>query len=64
MASPVPAPGVESAENTDAQDDGQLIAVITAAVAAMIESEYKDEFSGGFRVVSFKRSAKGAWNRK
>lgn len=64
VASPVPASGVESAENTDAQDDGQLIAVITAAVAAMIESEYKDEFSGGFRVVSFKRSAKGAWNRK
>lgn len=47
------------------QDDGELIAVITAAVAAMIdESEYKDEFSGGFRVVSFKRSAKSAWNRK
>lgn len=47
------------------QDEGELIAVITAAVAAMIdESEYKDEFAGGFRVVSFKRSAKSAWNRK
>lgn len=47
------------------QDDGELIAVITAAVAAMIESgEYKNEFAGGFRVVSFKRSEKTAWNRK
>lgn len=46
-------------------DDGELIAVITAAIAAMIESgEYKDEFVGGFRVVSFKRSSGGAWNRK
>ena len=48
-----------------AQDDGELVAVITAAVAAMIESsEYKNEFVGGFRVVSFKRSEKTAWNRK
>lgn len=47
------------------QDDGELVAVITAAVAAMIESsEYKNEFVGGFRVVSFKRSEKTAWNRK
>ena len=47
------------------QDDGEIVAVITAAVAAMIESsEYKNEFVGGFRVVSFKRSDKTAWNRK
>ena len=47
------------------QDDGELIAVITAAIAATIESsEYKNEFVGGFRVVSFKRSEKTAWNRK
>ncbi len=46
-------------------DDGQLAAVITAAIAAMIESgEYKNEFVGGFRVVSFKRSTQSAWNRK
>ena len=39
-------------------DDAQLTAVITAAVAAMIESgEYKEEFAGGFRVVSFKRAS-------
>jgi Na+-transporting methylmalonyl-CoA/oxaloacetate decarboxylase gamma subunit len=48
-----------------AQDDGELAAVITAAIAAMLESEeYKNEFVGGFRVVSFKRSTQGAWNRK
>ena len=47
------------------QDDGELAAVITAAIAAMIESgEYKNEFVGGFRVVSFKRNDRGAWNRK
>ena len=49
----------------EAQDDGELAAVITAAIAAMIESgDYKNEFVGGFRVVSFKRSEKTAWNRK
>ena len=54
-----------AAEPVAVQDDGELIAVITAAVAAMIESgEYKNEFVGGFRVVSFKRSEKTAWNRK
>ena len=47
------------------QDDGELAAVITAAIAAMLESEeYKNEFVGGFRVVSFKRTTQGAWNRK
>ncbi len=47
------------------QDDGEIAAVITAAIAAMIESgDYKNEFAGGFRVVSFKRSTKTAWNRK
>ncbi len=49
----------------EAQSDGELAAVITAAIAAMIESgEYKNEFVGGFRVVSFKRSTNSAWNRK
>ena len=46
-------------------DDGELAAVITAAIAAMIESgDYTGEFVGGFRVVSFKRSAARAWNKK
>ena len=58
-----PAPAAAAAESV--QDDGELVAVITAAIAAMIESgDYKDEFKGGFRVVSFKRSAQSAWNRK
>ena len=55
-----PVPVVENAT-----DDGELVAVITAAIAAMIESgDYKNEFVGGFRVVSFKRSTNSAWNRK
>ena len=58
-------PAVVEAAPVAQNDDGELIAVITAAVAAMIDgSEYKDEFVGGFRVVSFKRSEKTAWNRK
>jgi len=64
VVAPTPAPAA-AVEESAVQDDGELIAVITAAVAAMIESgDYKDEFAGGFRVVSFKRSAQSAWNRK
>ncbi len=46
-------------------DDGQLIAVITAAVAAAIESDedLTNQFAGGFRVVSFKKkNGKTSWN--
>lgn len=51
--------------NYDTDDDGQLIAVITAAVSAVIESgEYGDEFASGFRVVSFKRTNNGKWNKR
>ena len=64
VAAPTPAP-VAAAEESAAEDEGELIAVITAAVAAMIESgDYKNEFVGGFRVVSFKRTTSGAWNKK
>ncbi|MBQ2325770.1 MAG: OadG family protein [Clostridia bacterium] len=68
---PAPAPAVVAEPAVEPEpvdggvDDGELAAVITAAVAAMIESgDYKDEFANGFRVVQFKRSAKNAWNRK
>ena len=55
----------EAAPVQNSMDDGELAAVITAAIAAMIESgDYKNEFVGGFRVVSFKRSTNSAWNRK
>lgn len=64
-AAETPAPVEEITEPAYAEDDGELAAVITAAVAAMIESgEYGEEFAGGFRVVSFKRRAVGAWNKK
>ena len=59
-----PAPAVAPAVEESA-DDGELAAVITAAIAAMLDSEeYKNEFVGGFKVVSFKRSANSAWNKK
>ena len=56
-AAPAPAaPVVE--EVAPATDDGALIAVITAAVAAAIESDpaTASQFAGGFRVVSFKKT--------
>lgn len=47
-----------------AQDDGALIAVITAAVAAYM-AESGEEYTGGFRVVSFARVRGGKpWNSK
>ena len=37
----------------------------SSGIFRMIESgDYKNEFVGGFRVVSFKRSTNGAWNKK
>ena len=46
-------------------DDGELIAVITAAVAAYIASEEPEAYQGGFKVVSFRRENGGrSWNLK
>lgn len=59
QAAPKPATPVVEA------DDGELVAVITAAVAAAIESgNYGSEFSSGFRVVSFNRVNTGNWNKR
>ena len=65
-AAPVEAPKAVVVEQPVAvsapADDTQLIAVLTAAVAAYRSSEGE---VGGFRVVSFKRSTGGrAWNAK
>ena len=47
------------------QSDDELIAVITAAVAAYIADEEPGAYQGGFRVVSFRRANGGkAWNAK
>lgn len=61
-----PAPVIEDNAANEASDDTELAAVITAAIAAMLEGEeYADQFKSGFRVVSFKRNdSTGAWNRK
>ena len=49
----------------DESDDGELISAITAAVAAYLASEAGGEYTGGFRVVSFRRIGNGsAWNKK
>ncbi len=60
---PAPAPAPVAPQPV-AQDNGALIAVITAAVSAAMAEEGTTP-PGGFRVVSFRRSSNaGAWNRK
>lgn len=64
-AEPAEAPESAPAPAPALTDDGQLIAVITAAVAAAIESDpaLSSSFPDGFRVVSFqKRNGKTSWN--
>ena len=61
-----PAPIAETPVPVATASDDQLIAVISAAVAAMLEGdEYKGQFESGFRVVSFRRADNGtAWNKR
>ena len=59
------APATPATPVAPATDDGQLIAAITAAVAAYIESDpgLSAQFASGFRVVSFtKKNGKTSWN--
>lgn len=55
-------PVADATAAASAPDDGELIAVITAAVAAAIQSDeaLSSRFASGFRVVSFKKSARSA----
>ena len=55
-----------AAEETEAADDGELVAVIAAAIAAYRAGEgISEEYAGGFRVVSFRRANNTrAWNAK
>ena len=65
-AEPAPAPVASAVEPAPvpvvaaSADDGALIAAITAAVSAYIESDpaLTSQFAGGFRVVSFKPTTK------
>lgn len=50
---PAQATQTVKATETARRDDGELVAVITAAVAAEMEEE---GYTGGFRVVSFRRT--------
>lgn len=63
---PAPAPVAEPEPEVVAADsDDELVAVLTAAVAAYIASEEPEAYQGGFRVVSFRRTNGGkAWNAK
>ncbi len=71
-AKPAPAPKVDKEVGKPATpapvavtDDAQLVAVITAAVAAYRAAENPDGAPTGFRVVSYRRTNGGrAWNSK
>ena len=64
----LPVAPVAEPEPVEAEaDDGELIAVITAAIEAYRASESggDENYAGGFRVVSFKRAGAGRpWNSK
>lgn len=64
----IPVAPVAEPEPVEAEaDDGELIAVITAAIEAYRASESggDENYAGGFRVVSFKRAGAGRpWNSK
>lgn len=60
-AAPVEQPVAAAAPE---EDEGEIVAAITAAIAVMLQSEeYKGQFESGFRVVSFTRKG-GAWNKQ
>ena len=60
-----PAAKVTQAPAVKKQDDGELVAVITAAVAAYMAESGEQVPVGGFRVVSFTRVRGGKpWNSK
>ena len=68
-AEPAPAPAPKTPEAPvpvveTVEDDGAVIAAITAAISAILADEGSDSaYQGGFRVVSFKRSNRGTpWN--
>ena len=62
-AEPKPAPTVAPAPT--ATDDAELIAVLTAAIAAYEAEQNPDVTPASFRVVSYRRTNGGrSWNAK
>ena len=62
VAQPAPVTEETATVSDDANDD-ELVAVITAAVAAYMAQEEPDAAPSGFRVVSFRRANGGrSWN--
>jgi sodium pump decarboxylase gamma subunit len=60
VAEDAPAPAAEPAPAAPVADDGAIVAAITAAISAQLESE---GYTGGFRVVSFKRATASSKRR-
>ena len=60
VAEAAPAPVAEPAPAAPVADDGAIVAAITAAISAQLESE---GYTGGFRVVSFKRATASSKRR-
>lgn len=59
-AEETPAPVAVPAEDVATENEEEIVAAITAAIAVMTEAPV-----GSFRVVSFKKTtAKAAWNKK
>lgn len=68
-AEPTPAPKVESTSSpapvAAANDDAELIAILTAAIVAYESEQNPNAVPGNFRVVSYRRANGGrAWNSK
>ena len=60
VAEAAPAPVAEPAPAASVADDGAIVAAITAAISAQLASE---GYTGGFRVVSFKRATASSKRR-
>ena len=60
-----PAPTTAPAPVAEATDDGELIAILTAAIIAYEAEQNPDAPIGNFRVVSYRRANGGrSWNAK
>ncbi|MHB1151441.1 MAG: OadG family protein [Eubacteriales bacterium] len=60
----MPAPAEPVPDYTDDTSDDEIIAAITAAITAYRDIESDSEYTGGFRVVSFKKQKNAPAVRK
>ena len=67
VSAPAPVAVPNAVTEPEQSDDDATVAAIMAAISAYISSDEKlsEEYSGGFRVVSFKKVRdKASWNQK